>query len=232
MIIQVSHMYKYAKTWNPFVGCRFNCIYCKPSFQQQLKRQKHRCKKCYYYVPHTHEERLKRIPSSRIVFVCGDGDISFAPVWLTNKIIDRIKEHNKRCPHKIYYFQSKEPKYFEKFLDKFPKNVFLLTTLETNRDEGYEKISRAPPPSERFKQFLELDYPRKIVTIEPIMDFDLEEFVYWIKQIKPKAVYIGYNSRPKQVQLPEPSNEKFWKLVHELDKFTNVIIKNLRSVIS
>jgi len=228
LIIQLSRMYRYAKTWNPFVGCKFHCIYCKPSFQQQLKRQKHRCLRCYYYIPHLHEERLDRIPSSKIIFVCGDGDISFCPTWFTEEIIDRIKQHNKRCPHKIYYFQSKYPKYFERFLDQFPENVFLLTTLETNRDKGYKQISRAPVPSIRFQQFLELDYPRKIVTIEPIMDFDLEEFVDWMKQIKPQAVYIGYNSRPKQVQLPEPPQEKFWKLAWELDKFTNVIIKNLR----
>ena len=30
-----SKMYAEAVTWNPFKGCKFDCSYCKPSFQQQ-----------------------------------------------------------------------------------------------------------------------------------------------------------------------------------------------------
>jgi hypothetical protein len=169
-----------------------------------------------------HPERLKRIPSAKIIFVCGDGDISFCPPEYTFKIIERIREHNRRCPHKIYYFQSKDPRYFEQFLDYFPYNVVLLTTLETNRDQGYDKISKAPKPSIRFKRFLRLNYPRKGVTIEPIMDFDLEILLSWMRSIKPEIVYVGYNSRPKQVQLPEPSLRKTLKLINRLGEFTAV----------
>ena len=32
---------------------------------------------------------------------------------------------------------------------------------------GYYQVSKAPPPSERYRQFLDLDYARKVVTIEP-----------------------------------------------------------------
>jgi hypothetical protein len=71
-----------------------------------------------------------------------------------------------------------------------------------------KKYSGAPKPSIRYKDFLELDFPRKVVTIEPIMDFDLNIFSDWVLNIKPEYVWIGYNSRPKQVQLPEPSPEK------------------------
>ena len=225
-----NNMYFGARTWNPFTGCLYRCIYCVPSFQQQLKRWgKKNCKLCYNYLPHKHPERLNRIPSSKIVFVCGDGDIS----WCKDKeyvlkIIERIREHNRRCPNKIYYFQSKAPSYFEDFLDYFPENVYLLTTLETNRDEGYEKISKAPKPSERFKQFIKLEYPRKILTIEPIMDFNLDIFVEWVRTISPKMVYIGYNSKPKQVKLPEPPLQKTLKLKRELEKFTKVILKTMR----
>ena len=35
-----SNMYAEAKTWNPFKGCAFDCVYCVPSFQRQAKRQK------------------------------------------------------------------------------------------------------------------------------------------------------------------------------------------------
>ncbi|RLI90343.1 MAG: hypothetical protein DRO95_06380 [Candidatus Altiarchaeales archaeon] len=213
---QKSRMYANTKTWNPFVGCRYNCIYCKPSFQAQLKRRKKACLECYNYHPHKHEERLNIIPSAKIVFVSGCGDISFCSSEYTYRIIDRIKEHNSKCPYKTYYFQSKNPRYFKQFLEVFPDNVILLTTLETNRDENYEEISKAPKPSVRYRDFLQLDYPRKVITIEPLMDFDLDIFTEWIVRINPEYVWLGFNSRPKQVQLPEPSLEKAQKLIEKL----------------
>jgi hypothetical protein len=208
-----SHMYSDTQTWNPFKGCRFHCSYCGPSFQQQAKRQKHNCMKCYKYIPHYHEERLKKIPSTPIIFVCGNADISFCSPKFTRKIIESIKEHNIRSPHKTYYFQSKRPEYFEQFLNEFPENVILLTTLETNRNNGYRRISKAPLPSKRYRQFLNLQYPRKVVTVEPIMDFDMNVFSKWIINIDPEYVWLGYNSRPKQIELPEPSPKKTRKLL-------------------
>jgi len=204
----MSRMYKEAKTWSPFKGCKFECSYCVPSFQAQAKRQKHLCQDCYNYKPHYHPERLEKIPSSEIVFVCGNGDLSFCKPSYTQNIIDAIVRHNQRCPHKIYYFQSKEPEYFERFIPYFPANVTLLTTLETNRDQGYAAVSKAPIPTERYQQFLNLDYPRKVVTIEPVLDFDLDVFTNWITSIAPEYVWLGFNSRPRQVQLPEPSDKK------------------------
>jgi uncharacterized Fe-S cluster-containing radical SAM superfamily protein len=227
-----SNMYPKTKTWNPFVGCKFDCKYCFPTFHKQLKRRKQKCEKCYNYHPHEHPERLKRIPNSEIIFVAGDGDLSFCNPDYTRKIIDRIKEHNKRCRNKkIFYFQSKNPKYFEQFLKEFPDNVVLLTTLETNRDENYESISKAPKPSQRYRDFLALNYPRKVVTIEPVMDFDTDIFLDWILTIKPLYVWFGFNSHHKTVQLPEPSIEKAQEFV-DLLKANNIEVKgkNLRGL--
>lgn len=203
-----SNMYADAKTWSPFKGCDFHCTYCEPSFQRQAKRQKHLCEDCYRYVPHYHEERLAKIPSAPIIFVCGNADISFCDYDFTHRIIDRIKAHNFRCPDKTYYFQSKRPEYFEPLLPLIPENVILVTTLETNRDQGYEHVSKAPSPSVRYEQFKALDYPRKVVTIEPLLDFDNENFLQWICDLKPEYVWIGFNSKPESVELAEPSLEK------------------------
>jgi hypothetical protein len=151
--------------------------------------------KCYDYVPHYHEERLKTIPGTEIVFVCGNGDISFCEPAFTRRIIGRIKQHNGRRPGTTFYFQSKRPSYFAQFLSEFPENVILVTTLETNRDEP--AVSKAPAPSERYRQFKALGYPRKVVTIEPVMDFDLDVFVNWIRELRVEYVWFGFNSRPK-----------------------------------
>ena len=112
-------MYADAKTWSPFKGCRFDCTYCGPSFQLQAKRQKQNCSKCYDYVPHCHEERLGKIPSASIVFVCGNADISFCPPRFTRKIIDAVVHHTGRI-QKTFYFQSKRPSYLSNFCPCFP----------------------------------------------------------------------------------------------------------------
>jgi len=213
-----SNMYRNAETWNPFKGCQFDCTYCRHSFQRQSMRQKQSCKRCYRYEPHCHEDRLVgSIPSTGIVFVGGNGDIAFCPIGFTRKIIRAIKEHLLRCrKSKTFYFQSKKPSYFQPILADLPPEVILLTTLETNRDAGYRQVSMAPTPSDRYRQFKDLDYPRKVVTIEPVMDFDEDVFPQWIVDLKPEYVWLGFNSRPESVTLSEPSVEKLRTLVRVL----------------
>lgn len=213
-----SNMYKNAKTWNPFKGCSFDCSYCEPSFKRQAKRQMHRCQDCYDYRPHEHPERLGKIPSSEIVFVCGNADICFCRPEFTRDIIKAVITHSPNKYVKTFYFQSKQPVYFEQFLDEFTDNIILLTTLETNRDDGYPEVSKAPLPSDRYAQFLALDYPRKVVTIEPVMDFDPDIFTEWILEINPEYVWFGFNSKPESVRIPEPSDGKvkyFLRKLHE-----------------
>lgn len=57
-----------------------------------------------------------------------------------------------------------------------------------------------------------------LVTIEPLCDFDLNEFVEIIKKAQPVQVNIGADS--KGCNLPEPSKEKILALIAELNKFT------------
>ncbi len=208
-----SRMYANTKTWNPFVGCKYECEYCKVSFQRQYKRRGKKNHDCYYFIPHVHEERLNKIPNSEIVFVSGFGDISFCPKEYTKKIINSIIIKNLKRPDTIYYLQSKNPQYFKNFINILPNNVIILITLETNRDKNYNLFSKAPVPSKRYKDFVELDYPRKVITIEPIMDFDLEIFSEWLINAKPEYIWLGFNSRPKQVNLDEPKNDKVKNLI-------------------
>jgi len=224
-------MYTTAKTWNPFKGCEFDCSYCRPSFQQQSKRQMHLCDECYRYTPHTHPDRLGKAPSAEIVFVSGNGDLAFCPPEFVYEILNAIEKHNRRCAYKAYYLQSKRPECLAPFLNRLPPNVILVTTLETNRDEGYEKISKAPLPSVRYQQFKELDYSRKVVTMEPVMDLDLDVFPQWLLDLKLEYVWLGLNSRPGQVPLPEPPLDKLQGLVHVLDEVeVEVQLKKLRGM--
>lgn len=162
-----SHMYADAKTWNPFKGCKFHCTYCVPSFQSQAKRQKRNCMKCYRYEPHTHPNRLTKIPGSKIVFVCGNGDIAFCEPSFVRQIIAAVASRASRRKNQVFYFQTKLPSCLKPFLGLLPKNAIAVTTLETNRDEGYGQFSKAPKPSTRFKQFVSLKCPRKWLRSNP-----------------------------------------------------------------
>jgi hypothetical protein len=219
-------MYDQARTWNPFVGCLFDCVYCRYSFQLQAKRQKQRCSLCAEYEPHFHPERLKRIPPAHIVFVCGYSDVRFALENSMHEIIKAVKQLGK--PGQTFYFQSKAPACFEPFLKDFSDNVILLTTIETNRDTGYQALSKAPAPSIRYDQFRSLDYPRKVLTLEPLLKFDHDVMVEMVREIKPEYVWLGVNSKRRFKALkclPEPSADEFWKLHDALSQFVDVKIK-------
>jgi hypothetical protein len=60
----------------------------------------------------------------------------------------------------------------------------------------------------------------KYVTIEPIMDFDLEPMVELIKSCSPIQVNIGADSGGNK--LSEPSKGKVLDLIAELEKFTKI----------
>jgi DNA repair photolyase len=218
-----SNMYQLsAQQWSPFKGCKFACKYCKKSFQAQAKRQKHNCGKCYTYTPHEHPERLgeglAKTGYMQFIFSCSSGDISFASTEYLNRIVKRIDNE----PATTFLIQSKNPKTFARV--KFPANVILGTTLETNQDDLYkaEGIAKAPAPSQRFKDFLKIDHPQKMVTIEPVMQFDLKEMVSWIEQLKPLMVWLGFDS--KKSDLPEPELEKVKELYWELGRRGFVVV--------
>lgn len=216
--MRTERVYRDTKSWNPFVGCRFGCVYCKPSFQNLIAwlGRMHHCEDCKSYSPHEHPERLTRIPREKAIFVCEDGDISFAEPRFVRSILQAMRSDDREG--RVWFLQSKNPRCLGEYVELLPENTYLLTTLETNKDEGYGKISKAPPPTERYKDFLSLKWNRKMATVEPIMDFDLDTFSKWILSIAPKAVFIGYNSHPKKTPLPEPEKKKTWQLIHTLEK--------------
>jgi hypothetical protein len=220
-----NNMYKLSvKQWNPFVGCEHDCIYCKSSFQRQLKRWakgQGDCPKCANFEPHyRHSPRLEqKLPKTKymqFIFTCSSGDIAFCSTEYLEKIIARIQ-----CePDKTFLIQSKDPCTFNRVI--FPKNVILGTTLETNKDELCEGISKAPKPSQRYKDFAKVNHPLKMVTIEPVIDFDLNTMIDWIENINPCMVWLGYDSGKNK--LPEPELEKVKSLHWQLAKKGFVVI--------
>lgn len=105
----------------------------------------------------------------------------------------------------------------------FPSNVLLGTTIETNRTNYYE--SKAPTFKERAEALAELNKLgyETMVTIEPLMDFDLDELVDLVITANPVWVNVGADS--KGHDLPEPSPEKVKALIDTLKEKTDVELK-------
>jgi hypothetical protein len=90
------------------------------------------------------------------------------------------------------------------------------TTIETNRILGH--ITTAPAPSSRASGLALFSGSGKktFITIEPIMDFDADEFPALIVSSKPSFVNIGADS--KGCGLAEPTWEKVQGLIEALGK--------------
>jgi hypothetical protein len=142
-------------------------------------------------------------------------------------------EHCCCYPGNLYLFQTKHPAGFG-FQD-FPEKTVLACTLETNRNYpiyGSENIKAYPTPAhQRAADFYSI-YPkmRKMISLEPLLDFDLDHFLDMIVPIKPEFVSIGSDS--KGHNLPEPPAGKVRELIQELERFTKIIQKdNLRRIL-
>ncbi|MCJ7828765.1 MAG: hypothetical protein MUP81_03370 [Dehalococcoidia bacterium] len=217
----MSNMYSRSVCqWNPFVGCKFDCIYCRKSFQSQMKRQKHRCQKCYDFEPHEHPERLDQyLPKTdygQFIFACANGDISFCSTPYLMRIVHTIE----KWPDRTFLIQSKNPKTFERVA--WPDNVILGTTIETDDDGVVAKFSQAPLPATRCADFLKITHPLKMLTFEPIMDFSPYLMIEIVKEIQPCMVWLGYDT--KKTGLPEPPLEKVKELYWELGRLGFTVI--------
>jgi DNA repair photolyase len=215
--------HKPIETWNPVVGCNHNCLYCWA--RRQAKRLKHKCGKCYSFEPHLHEERLKRrFRSGSIVFVSSIADL-FGK-WVPSDWIIKVLEVAELNSQATFFFETKNPSRYWQFLGRFPSNVILSTTIETNRTDYTELISKAPSTLDRYLAFVGIpsEQFKKHVSIEPIMDFDLTVMTYMMRQIHPWKVSMGYDNYGvlKRCRVPEPNKTQYEALKEKLKTFTDV----------
>lgn len=199
-------------TWNPIGGeCPHQCSYC---YMRGLWRSNLRLRESFL-----RDDNL----SDKTIFVGSSTDM-----WAKGVPSDWIEQVLYRCnqfPETGFLFQSKNPLRFVHFLDfGFPPKSILGTTIESNRD--YD-ISNAPSIWHRVNPMIAIEGYKKMVSMEPIMDFDLEQLVDYIRRIGPSFVSIGADS--KGHNLPEPTCMKVEELIGALRGFTAVRRKkNLR----
>jgi DNA repair photolyase len=213
-------------TWNPISGCLYDCRYC---WAKNLALTKLKTTKRYFngFKPSLNTSEFKvRFRKGDLVFVADMSDM-FAP-FIQEKWIKQVLDHIRQFPEADFLFMTKNPKRYLELLPFIPQNAILGATIETNIDsiicEG--KVSLAPPPSERAEAMRKLEWDRKIVSIEPILQFDLNTLVKWLTDIDPFIVYVGYDNYCNQLR--EPSLQKTLKLMETLSENSLVIRKTLR----
>ena len=141
---------------------------------------------------------------------CNDLMAEDVPQYFINKII----VHCLRWPDNDYIFQTKNPARYLTMDALFPDRSLFGCTIETNR--LIRDISTAPDSYDRVVAMKKLQV-RKFITIEPILDFDVDIFPGWIDQIRPEFVNIGADS--KKHNLPEPSADKIHTLIEKLTAY-------------
>lgn len=194
-------------TWNPVTGrCPHGCSYC---YMKRFPLGKLRLNR---------KVLKENFGDDKNIFVCSGTDLFCQDVpneWI-QEVLDRV-----RCNMNIrFLLQTKNP--YRMLLFKIPKNAILCTTIETNRI--YPEMGDTDNPELRASALksLSVEYDT-MVTIEPVMDFDLEEMVRIVSMCNPVQVNIGADS--KGSGLSEPGREKILDLISRLNPVTKVFQK-------
>jgi len=207
-----GNMYPFVThTWNAIKGkCLNDCIYC------YMKNPKYKLK-----APRLDRKELRTdLEEGNFIFVGSSTDM-FARDLPYDWIIDTLKYCNRFDNQ--YLFQTKNPEIMGKYLNVIPPDSILACTVETDYMlDLSNKIYTYYSPT-RGGIFATLKWPRKMVSIEPVVDFNTDSFIQLIEAIKPEFVSIGADSQGSDMF--EPSKEKLTALIAGLETFTKVIQK-------
>lgn len=184
----------------------------------------HDCKFCYMKrwgklnpVRFDEKELKTDLGKGNFIFVGSSCDM-----FAENIPSEWIKETLEHCGkfNNKYFFQTKNPKRIRCI---FPENSNVCVSLESNRHYP-EILNNSPAPIERVKEMQLIRHPLYI-TIEPILKFDLKEFVEMIASCNSIQVNIGLDSGNNK--LPEPTKSEILELIEKLKEINvNVHLKS------
>lgn len=204
--MRANNMYNWITgTWNPLAGeCPHKCVYCSTkSIPWKSVREK------YSGELRLDEKAMKKnLGSGNTWFVCAQNDLWANTV--PQDFIEEILHYCRRYDDNEYVFQTKNPVRYMRCGCTFPSSSLFGCTIESTSNYG---VSHSPIPYERMLAMEKLE-SRKFITIEPIMDCDVDVLSSWMNLIKPEFVNIGADS--KNHYLPEPSAGKIKALISEI----------------
>ena len=208
---QSGNMYGFVThTWNPIKGkCSHDCEYC---YMKVWKQKELRL---------VEKELEDDLGEGNFIFVGSSTDMFAEDVDLS--WIMSVLSVCRRFSKNKYLFQSKNPARIYELRSAIPSGSIIATTIESNRE--YPKITKYAPSVEDRCYFMGhlKDSFLTMVTIEPILDFDMNPLLLGIRICKPTWVNIGADS--KGHNLPEPSFEKLHMLINNLEKVYQVRLK-------
>jgi hypothetical protein len=204
--VSKGNMYDWVShTWNTVKGkCPHDCSYC---YMKQKGKQRP--------VRFDEKELNTDLGIGNSVFIGSSCDM-FAN-GIPEEWILRTMNHARRFKNR-YLYQSKNPKRMYYLREMFGDLDAICTTIETNRIYP-DFMGTAMNPDDRAYWLSQFPFNR-LLTIEPIMDFDLKEMINLVKMCNPVQVNIGADSCDSD--LPEPTKFKIIELIIALSEFTQV----------
>ncbi len=213
-------------TCNPIGGYCYDCRYCYIHGVRGMKIRYGHMRDKYSGQHELYESVLsKRFKEGRFVFPCDCIDIFHPdiPRYMVRRTLEWIDGNEA-----MFLLLTKNPVGFEEYKLELPNNISIGITCETNRDYGKGVI---PNPYNRFKVFKhmvfsgEYDHYPRLISIEPIMKFDMITLYNQIKFCEPDCVAIGYDSGNNK--LYEPYKSETLELIHRLRDSGVLVIEKL-----
>lgn len=192
-------------TWNTIKGkCPHECDYC---YMKKWGNQK----------PMRFDEKELNtdLGNDNFIFVGSSCDM-FAKN-INQEWVEKTLYHCQQYKNK-YLFQTKNPKALR--FNDLPKNSTICTTIESDID--YDNY-KGPSVEDRVKWF-STDSFEKMLTIEPIMEFNYLKMIDIVKKIMPFQVNIGANTN-YSIKLKEPSSVKIKNLISEISSLGIVVFE-------
>jgi protein gp37 len=201
-----GNMYKFiTHVWNPVRGkCPYSCSYCYVGRWGGTPKP----------LGIDRRDLITPLGGGRFIFICSGCDLFHPDVpgeWIAD-----VRSQTLQYPDSKYLWHTKNPQRLVELIEPGPADVACVT-IESNISRPC--ISTAPPPFERAI-YLQKWEGRRMITVEPVMDFDTGEFADMILSCKPEQVNIGGDSGRNG--LPEPLPWKIKELIAALEKHTAV----------
>lgn len=226
-------------------GCQYQCRYCYvPTIRKRFRRKDDNMP---YWYDMPYRAKKVHIPKGR-VFINHTTDgfaANLAHSWIEDYLENIWHWYNANNQENTFIFLTKNAsrlKHFNYIFERFPEKALLFgITLESNtyayqpiefvRDEKNHPLevasfTKAMNPRQRaevFADFIENTGNASFISVEPILEFDLDDLIYLIEKINPQLVFIGADSKRSNVK--EPNSEKIVMLINALTKFTDVRLK-------
>lgn len=211
-------------TCNPIGGYCYGCLYCYIHGNKGMKLRYGHLRDKYSGNHELYMSVLsKRFGKDKFVFQSDCIDIFHPdiPRYMVRRVLEWIGGNEA-----TFLILTKNPKGFFDYKLELPHNVAIGITCESNRKYAHGLL---PSQYDRLKVFKfvahELDYYPRLISIEPIMKFDMIPFYNHIMFCKPDCVAIGYDSNYSH--LYEPFKDETLELIQRLRDSGVLVVEKL-----